>query len=240
MPSCVERPKSVRSWLTKGERVARTAGCRIYDARSRALVAVASLLVALAGCSDSPQPAETTHPDVPPPAASERTVTIYGTCDVQGTYLGLQTPEAAIRQALQELPWAVPETLTYDESTKGFRFNDCERRPRVQDLGQTLRRFGYGMASSQRKPLPSPETIVVVEVGRTPCPWTSPAAVVDLRRGINVPAGFPQGASSEHEGGVFALFADGSVRFLSENMDVTTLRALCTMAGNEAVDDRDF
>ena len=45
---------------------------------------------------------------------------------------------------------------------------------------------------------------------------------------------------SLHEGGVFALFADGQVRFLSENMDTSTWRALCTRDGNELVDDEDY
>ena len=45
---------------------------------------------------------------------------------------------------------------------------------------------------------------------------------------------------SMREGGVFALFTDGQVRFLSENMDTSTWRALGTRAGNEIVDDEDY
>ena len=45
---------------------------------------------------------------------------------------------------------------------------------------------------------------------------------------------------SHHEGGVFFLFADGAVKFLSENMDLTTLRAISTRAGNELLGDGEF
>ena len=45
---------------------------------------------------------------------------------------------------------------------------------------------------------------------------------------------------SYHEGGAFFLFCDGAVRFLSENIDIATYRALSTRAGNEVVDDEDY
>ena len=45
---------------------------------------------------------------------------------------------------------------------------------------------------------------------------------------------------SFHEGGAFFTFADGAVKFLSENMDMTTYKALATRAGNELIDDQDY
>jgi uncharacterized protein DUF1559 len=45
---------------------------------------------------------------------------------------------------------------------------------------------------------------------------------------------------SRHEGGAFFCFADGQVRFLSENIDSTTFRALGSRDGNEIVDDEDY
>ena len=48
------------------------------------------------------------------------------------------------------------------------------------------------------------------------------------------------GWHSDHEGGAFMGFADGSIKFLSENMDVTTFRALSTINGEEIVDDEDY
>jgi prepilin-type processing-associated H-X9-DG protein len=40
-----------------------------------------------------------------------------------------------------------------------------------------------------------------------------------------------------HTGGVHGLFVDGSVRFLSMNMDAKVRRALLTIAGNEDAGD---
>jgi prepilin-type N-terminal cleavage/methylation domain-containing protein len=45
---------------------------------------------------------------------------------------------------------------------------------------------------------------------------------------------------SMHEGGAFFLFADGAVRFLSENIDNTTYQSLSTIRRNELVDDEDY
>lgn len=47
----------------------------------------------------------------------------------------------------------------------------------------------------------------------------------------------PDGIGSPHTGGVQAAFADGSVRFISENIDDETLEALATMHGGEVVGD---
>jgi prepilin-type N-terminal cleavage/methylation domain-containing protein len=45
---------------------------------------------------------------------------------------------------------------------------------------------------------------------------------------------------SKHEGGAFFVMCDGQVRFVSENIDWTTFRALSTIANNELVDDEDY
>ena len=47
----------------------------------------------------------------------------------------------------------------------------------------------------------------------------------------------PDGIGSPHAGGFQVLFADGSVRFVSENIDPGTLEALATMHGGEIVGD---
>ena len=45
---------------------------------------------------------------------------------------------------------------------------------------------------------------------------------------------------SYHEGGCFVCFADGAVRFMSENIDASVWKALGTRANNELVDDEDY
>jgi prepilin-type N-terminal cleavage/methylation domain-containing protein len=51
---------------------------------------------------------------------------------------------------------------------------------------------------------------------------------------------WPNDFGSKHEGGAFFCFADGAVRFISENVDTTTFKALGTRANNEIVDDEDY
>jgi prepilin-type N-terminal cleavage/methylation domain-containing protein len=51
---------------------------------------------------------------------------------------------------------------------------------------------------------------------------------------------WPGDFGSHHEGGAFFCFADGQVRFLSENIDQTAFSSLGTRAGNELIDDEDY
>lgn len=74
-------------------------------------------------------------------------------------------------------------------------------------------------------------TLIVVEVphDRT-VPWMSPqdadeASILD----------FAIGSKFAHTGGFQATFADGSVRFISENLERSILRALLTTSGKDAV-----
>ena len=75
--------------------------------------------------------------------------------------------------------------------------------------------------------------------------WVTTGGDVDY--GINVwyvSGGTPQSGNlrswgyvgSQHEGGAHFTFADGSVHFLSENINLTLLRRLATMADGNAVD----
>ena len=81
-------------------------------------------------------------------------------------------------------------------------------------------------------------------------PFWSQGIYGDMLSGTNKTLNFTVGAaydaeenrafSSMHEGGGFFLFLDGQVRFLSENIDLSTYRALSTIANNEIVDDEDY
>lgn len=75
------------------------------------------------------------------------------------------------------------------------------------------------------------ETLMVVEVAaENSVPWMAPQ---DADQQIVL--SFTKGGKLAHTGGTQVALADGSVRFLSENMDPDSLRALTTIAGKEAV-----
>ena len=77
-------------------------------------------------------------------------------------------------------------------------------------------------------------TLLVIEAVRLNVPWMKPLDI-DAKAVTRIDE--PQGASSTHTGGVHALLADGSVRFLSKNLSPEILRALITIHGNEAIGD---
>lgn len=73
--------------------------------------------------------------------------------------------------------------------------------------------------------------------------WTEPCDV-DVRQAtwdINRPGPTPDVSdsllSSTHEGGAYAVFADGAVRFLSQKIDPAVLKALVTAKGRDKVGD---
>ncbi len=76
--------------------------------------------------------------------------------------------------------------------------------------------------------------------------WFSVRNLFDQSGLVNAPAtygakfiffDYGQEISSYHPGGAFALFADGSVHFLSEATSEKTLAALCSRAGDDHPDD---
>ncbi len=71
-------------------------------------------------------------------------------------------------------------------------------------------------------------TLAFIEVQSTGGSWAAPSEV-DLAQ---LAGGMPKG---NHPGGNLALFADGSVKFLSQNIAPQTLHQLGTRAGGEAV-----
>ena len=75
-------------------------------------------------------------------------------------------------------------------------------------------------------------TLMVGEVTGTGIPWTKPADI-DVSNGTQV--GNPNGFSSRHVGGAQFVFADGSVRFIRENIAPQTLNGLFTRAGDEVI-----
>lgn len=67
--------------------------------------------------------------------------------------------------------------------------------------------------------------------------WINGRNVFDQAFAINQAAAFENDIRSKHPGGANGLLCDGSVRFLAETMELTTLAAICTRAGGEVVED---
>lgn len=79
--------------------------------------------------------------------------------------------------------------------------------------GIKLRSFTDGMSN----------TILVGEVTNAGIPWTAP---IDIDVTVHATINDPEGFSSHHVGGVQFLIGDGSVKFISENINPRTLENL--------------
>jgi len=77
-------------------------------------------------------------------------------------------------------------------------------------------------------------TILAGEIRSNIKPWGDPTNFRDPARGINQS---PHGFGGPFKGGANILLGDGSVRFISEEIDPTVLKALSTPDGNETVGD---
>jgi hypothetical protein len=82
-------------------------------------------------------------------------------------------------------------------------------------------------------------TVQIAQVRDQPGPWIAagPSTVRAMRPGLNRNA---TTFGSDHVGGLQFGFADGTVRFITENIAARTQQALATHAGGEPLDDDDF
>jgi len=80
-------------------------------------------------------------------------------------------------------------------------------------------------------------TLMIVEVANSGIHWMEPRDlhIVQMAPTINPKSG--QGISSPHIGGAQVLMADGTVRFISEQLTAETIRALLTRHGGEVIAD---
>jgi len=77
-------------------------------------------------------------------------------------------------------------------------------------------------------------TIVIGEdTGFADGQWINGRNIFDQAFGINAAPTIENDLRSEHPGGAQVVFADGSVRFLSDSMNLNTLAAMCTRAGGD-------
>ena len=77
------------------------------------------------------------------------------------------------------------------------------------------------------------ETVMVIEAAEPDAVhWMNPQDV-----GVRFLLSFNADSELDHEGGTHALFADGSVQFLSAEMSNTARQALATVAGSDTIDE---
>lgn len=96
----------------------------------------------------------------------------------------------------------------------------------IHEIGIPLRRISDGTS----------QTIAVAEdTGFGDGQWINGLNIFEQAYGIDrVPKGFADNEiHSQHARGAFALFCDGSARFLESTIDLAPLAALCTRAGSE-------
>jgi prepilin-type N-terminal cleavage/methylation domain-containing protein len=81
------------------------------------------------------------------------------------------------------------------------------------------------------------KTLIVAEDSRSPDQqWINGRNIFDQAYAINAAPPIENDIRSEHGAGAHGAMADSSVHFLVETLDVRVLAALCTRAGQEAVE----
>lgn len=84
----------------------------------------------------------------------------------------------------------------------------------------------------------SSNTLIVGEdSARIHVEWISADNVFDQAFAVNQAPPFENDLRSRHPGGAFATLADGSVRFLTDSLDLSVLAALCTRGEGEVIGD---
>jgi prepilin-type N-terminal cleavage/methylation domain-containing protein len=79
-------------------------------------------------------------------------------------------------------------------------------------------------------------TLIVAEDSQWPDgQWINGRNLFDQAFAINAAPSFENDIRSQHVGGALCVLGDGSVRFLTDAMEVKALAALCTRAGREVV-----
>ncbi|MFN9374007.1 MAG: DUF1559 domain-containing protein [Planctomycetaceae bacterium] len=121
----------------------------------------------------------------------------------------------------------IPEYLNPAYSAPQFA---TERLAETHYAGNVLMLGDQRLRAVQDIPDGLSNTMLVGEIRDRFVPWGRPRNVRDLQLGINQS---PDGFGSPFSGGGHIMMADGSVQFLSENVDPKVLRYLATPAGGE-------
>ena len=160
-------------------------------------------------------------------------------------YLG---EEALYREFHLDEPWDSPHNLTLLPRMPGIYVCPSFMIPPSEGITPYVAAAGPRMFFDAPEPIPGTQTIgvsigairdgtsktiLVLELGRNNgVPWTSPQEVmVDIDEAIEM----LRETQTIHVGGRTTLFGDGSVQFVSQEIDRQTLRALFTRDAGDVV-----
>jgi prepilin-type N-terminal cleavage/methylation domain-containing protein/prepilin-type processing-associated H-X9-DG protein len=117
------------------------------------------------------------------------------------------------------------ERIGWDGRLASERSNDPPKGTMLIDKPVSLRMITDGSA----------RTLIVSEDSEfTDNQWINGRNIFDQAFAINSAPSYENDIRSRHPGGADGLFADGSARFLPEEIDLHVLAAICTRARNEA------
>lgn len=108
--------------------------------------------------------------------------------------------------------------------------------PTKEEVDEKVGAFGYNRATSLRDITDGTTSTIMVSEARDQFgPWAQ-GGTATIRALTKQPyVNGPDGIGSYHAGGFSAVFADGSVRFISDKTDPAVLEAMATIAGGEDV-----
>jgi prepilin-type processing-associated H-X9-DG protein len=154
---------------------------------------------------------------------------------------------------LPSVAWDAPENLPVGRTRLDYLICSANQAP-TDDLGRYFTAISAMTGPSTIFPSDkairlaeitdgTSQTILLGECSGLNIVWTEPRDIdVSIQKlGINLPGDRPgfssSNLSSYHAGGAYVALADGSVRFLSENIDHKVLHALTTATGGDKLPD---
>lgn len=143
-------------------------------------------------------------------------------------------------------PWNSPANLAFAKESQAYKMYRCptefsqDRNDRDRPDTSYVMLVGpnaFADGSTARKQEDITDklgvTIIVGEMSHSGIFWTEPRDLYtsEMSSKINDPNQI--GLRSEHSSGLHVLFADGSIRFLIESMDLKDYKAMTTINGGE-------
>ncbi len=147
-------------------------------------------------------------------------------------------------------PWNSPENLAFAENSPLYQIYYCPAENSVvkkhRDTSYVMlvgpNAFAEGSTPRTKEDITDglDHTIAVGEMSHSGIFWTEPRDLntEEMSSKLNDPNQI--GLRSDHSGGLYVLFADGMVQFLSAAMDPKIYHALTTINGGEKIEGSDW